>query len=205
MDICRLPVHVVRRRCFIAVPQDPFILPGASVRFNLDPYDEHHDGIILKVLEKTGLWLDPSTPLLQNASLANTNSLFLHDTPQSDFLSQPFSSFPPASTGQLQMFAFAQALLRVQTSTRNHDSAIDERKPIVIFDEASSSLDLETEVKMQEMIKEYFTDRGHTVISIAHRLNNAQEDLRPGLDSVIWMADGRPNEFQSYRTGIMRH
>jgi ABC-type transport system involved in cytochrome bd biosynthesis fused ATPase/permease subunit len=101
------------------------------------------------------------------------------------------------------MFSFAQALLRAQPPTRSHDSAIRERKPIVILDEAGSSLDLETEAKMQEMMKEYFTDQGHTVISIAHRFNNVRENPRPEMESVLWMIDGRLDEPQSYSKGIM--
>ncbi|OOQ83629.1 putative multidrug resistance protein [Penicillium brasilianum] len=203
VDISHLPVHIIRRRCFIAVPQDPFILPAASVRFNLDPYNEHQDGTILEILEKTGLWLDPSTSQLQNTSLVNTANVLLQGLPYSDFLSQPLASFLPASTGQMQMFAFAQALLRVQPSTSEQNPAIGERKPIIIFDEAGSSLDLKTEAKMQELMKEYFADPGHTVITIAHRLNNVREDLRPGLDSVVWMEDGHFEELQSYIKGTM--
>jgi ABC-type multidrug transport system fused ATPase/permease subunit len=185
------------------VPQDPFILPAASVRFNLDPYDEHQDGTILKILEKTGLWLDPSTSELQNTSMVHTTNVLLHGLPYSDFLSQPLTSFLPASTGQIQMFSFAQALLRVQPSTRDQNPAIGERKPIIILDEASSSLDLKTEAKMHELMEEYFTDPGHTIITIAHRLNNAREDLRPGLDSVVLMEDGQSDGLQSYRNGTM--
>jgi ABC-type multidrug transport system fused ATPase/permease subunit len=203
VDICHLPVHVVRRRCFIAVPQDPFILPGASVRFNIDPYDEHEDEIILKVLGKTGLWSDPSTSQLQNTSPGNPENLLLYGTPHSGFLSQPLSTFLPGSTGQILMFSFAQALLRAQPPTRNHGPAIHERKPIVILDGAGSSLDLETEAKIQEMTKEYFTDQGHTVISIAHRVNNVQENPRPERESILWMRDGQLDEPQTYSKGIM--
>ncbi|KAF3400200.1 Multidrug resistance-associated protein 1 [Penicillium rolfsii] len=203
VDICHLPVHFIRRRCFIAVPQDPFMLPGASVRFNLDPYDEHEDDMILEVLAKTGLWLAPSPSQLQNASPESTNNLLLHGAPHSGFLSQPLSLFLPGSTGQIQMFSFAQALLRAQQPTRSRDSVIYDRKPIILLDEAGSSFDLETQAKMQKLMKEHFIDHEHTVISIAHRLINVGEDLRPEIESVLWMKDGRLDEPHVYSEEIM--
>ncbi|KAJ5689613.1 hypothetical protein N7462_004005 [Penicillium macrosclerotiorum] len=198
VDISRLPVNIVRRRCFISVPQDPFILPNASLRFNLDPYNQHQDAYILKVLQRTGVWPD-----IQDTLSRTMNGLVLK-TGNSNFLDLPMTAFPPMSTGQRQMLALAQTLLRAQPSTRGYDSAIIQRKPIVILDEASSSLDLETETKMQEILKEHFSSQGHTIISISHRLNSLQNDLRPGLDKVVWMVNGRLEELQGFsaNTGI---
>jgi hypothetical protein len=53
------------------------------------------------------------------------------------------------------------------------------------------------------MTKEYFTDQGHTVISIAHRVNNVQENPRPERESILWMRDGQLDEPQTYSKGIM--
>ncbi|KAJ5797179.1 uncharacterized protein N7518_005719 [Penicillium psychrosexuale] len=192
VDITRLPVHVVRRRCFVTVPQDPFMLPDASLRFNLDPYNQHQDVTILEILHKTGLWSKESTLDRQSC----TTNAIIPGTVNTDFLDQPLASFPPVSTGQRQIFAFTQALLRVTPSTLEWDPVIDQRKPIILLDEASSSLDLETEIKMQEMVKEYLVNQGHTTIAIAHRINAVRKDLRPTLDTIVWMEDGRPRNFQ---------
>lgn len=192
VDIMTLPVHIVRRRCFVAVPQDPFMLPDASLRFNLDPYNQHQDAMILEMLHKTGLWSKASTSDQQSY----TTNAIVPDTTNSDFLDQPLASFPPLSTGQRQMVAFTQALLRIKPSTGECDPVVDQRKPILLLDEASSSLDFETEIKMQEMVKEYFMNEGHTTIAIAHRLDALRKDLRPALDTIVWMADGRPEKFQ---------
>lgn len=111
--------------------------------------------------------------------------------PDSDIFHRALNTFPPLSTGQMQMLAFAQALLRAQPSARITDPLIIQRKPILILDEASSSLDLETEAQMQELLQQEFTKNGHTVIIIAHRLNHVMKDMRPGLDGVVLVDDGK--------------
>jgi ABC-type multidrug transport system fused ATPase/permease subunit len=57
------------------------------------------------------------------------------------------------SQGQRQLVGLARALLR--------------RSPIVIFDEATASIDTETAVRIQQILREEM--RGSTVITIAHR------------------------------------
>jgi len=52
---------------------------------------------------------------------------------------------------------------------------------IIILDEASSSLDLESEKKIMENIKKHFT--GKTIISIAHRMQTLRNADR------IWVID----------------
>lgn len=184
VDVSRTPLCTVRRRCFIAVPQDPFILPHASVRFNLDPYNEHNDTALCQALERTGLSSHFSTSMSEERGDS-------HDMPDSDIFHRALNTFPPLSTGQMQMLAFAQALLRAQPSARITDPLIIQRKPILILDEASSSLDLETEAQMQELLQQEFTKNGHTVIIIAHRLNHVMKDMRPGLDGVVLVDDGK--------------
>jgi ATP-binding cassette, subfamily C (CFTR/MRP), member 2 len=49
VDIATLPVHFLRKKLCI-IPQDP-VMFSASVRFNLDPFNEHSDEEILEVLE----------------------------------------------------------------------------------------------------------------------------------------------------------
>lgn len=55
---------------------------------------------------------------------------------------------------------------------------------IIILDEASSSLDVETEKKVMESIKSKF--RGKTIISIAHRINTLQT-----ADKILVLDDGK--------------
>lgn len=41
------------------------------------------------------------------------------------------------------------------------------------------------------MIQEEFTDRGHTVIVVAHRMGAVVRGMRKGVDAVVRMAGGK--------------
>jgi ATP-binding cassette subfamily B protein len=77
---------------------------------------------------------------------------------------------------------------------------------IIILDEASSALDVETEKKIMDRLKERF--KGKTIISIAHRLNtvrNADQILvldkgiiaEQGTHETLFQQDGLYNKFMS--------
>lgn len=68
------------------------------------------------------------------------------------------------SGGQRQRIAIARALL--------HDS------PVFVFDEATSSVDVESEELILATIRELVQSRSKTVIMITHRMANA-EHCRP--------------------------
>jgi ATP-binding cassette, subfamily C (CFTR/MRP), member 1 len=82
------------------------------------------------------------------------------------------------STGQTQLFALARAILRVE------HSPVTRAKPILLLDEATSSVDGLTESTMRGIIKEVFTDNGHTVIEITHRLSGFEDIARTIGDSL---------------------
>ncbi|KAF5582081.1 multidrug resistance-associated 1 [Fusarium pseudocircinatum] len=154
IDLNLIPLPIIRERCFITVTQDPFLLAQASLRFNLDPSETLSDRAIMKALERTGLWghfdTNPEAKLV-------------------DILDDPLSSLPHMSTGQTQLFALTRAILQVE------HSSITGTKPILLLDEATSSVDVLTESTMRRIVKDVFTDNGHTVIEITHRLSNLKD------------------------------
>ncbi len=83
------------------------------------------------------------------------------------------------SGGQRQRIAIARALLK--------------DAPILILDEATSSLDSETENQIQLSVKEILEIKNITVIAIAHRLSTLKN-----LDRIIVLNDGKIIEDGSF-------
>ena len=86
------------------------------------------------------------------------------------------------SGGQRQRIAIARAILK--------------NSPILILDEATSSLDLETKSKVIDALKNLFIN--HTVIIISHSLNTVQLANR-----VFVLENGKIAEYGSH-TELMR-
>ena len=74
------------------------------------------------------------------------------------------------SRGERQLLALARGLLR--------------QRRILVLDEASSSLDIATDAKIQQVIRNAFQDC--TVITVAHRLNTLLD-----YDQVLVLSEGR--------------
>jgi len=80
------------------------------------------------------------------------------------------------SQGQRQLIAMARALLR--------------RSSIVVLDEATSSIDFETDAKIQKTIREEFSDS--LLLTVAHRLRTVID-----YDRLIVLDKGQIAEFDT--------
>ncbi|KAK3358571.1 P-loop containing nucleoside triphosphate hydrolase protein [Lasiosphaeria ovina] len=118
------------------VPQDPTLFVG-TLRLNLDPYDEHTDQEILDALGRIGL-LDNSTTD-KGGKFADLSFT----------LTEGGSNI---SQGQRQLLCIARTVLK--------------GSKVVILDEATASIDHESDLKIQACIRQLEA----TVITIAHRL-----------------------------------
>jgi ATP-binding cassette subfamily C (CFTR/MRP) protein 1 len=81
------------------------------------------------------------------------------------------------SHGQKQLFCIARALLYA-----------DDRKKIVLMDEATSSVDLQTDSMIQSLIRKRFAN--HTNVPVAHRIETILD-----FDRVAVFHEGRLVEF----------
>jgi len=80
------------------------------------------------------------------------------------------------SSGQRQLICLARALLR--------------KSKILVMDEATSSIDSQTDAQVQETIRREFVNKGVTVITVAHRL-----DTVLGYDKIAVLGAGNIIEY----------
>jgi ABC-type multidrug transport system fused ATPase/permease subunit len=153
VDIARIPLHTLRSKMSV-IPQDPVLFSG-DIRKNLDPFAQHDDAELWKVLGLVEL-----EPFVRGL----TGQLYHH-------VADSGENF---SSGQRQLVCFARALLR--------------KSKIIVMDEATASVDSETDRKLQEMIRTRFV--GQTVICIAHRLETILD-----CDRVCVLDQGRVIEY----------
>ncbi|KAL6870410.1 P-loop containing nucleoside triphosphate hydrolase protein [Trichoderma novae-zelandiae] len=175
-DLLRTPRSVVRQKCFITITQEPFLIPQATLRFNLDPHSVVSDEVLETALQKVGVW-----PLLSSKS----------DT-TADVLNSELSALPVLSVGQNQLLAMARAIVRKHALAVGSDyPGADAPKPILLLDEATSSLDSATEEAIYDVLESEFIREGHTAVIVAHRLSVVLGRWRPEKDRIAWVEDGR--------------
>ncbi|ERS97645.1 hypothetical protein HMPREF1624_05816 [Sporothrix schenckii ATCC 58251] len=194
INLAGLQLDDIRERAFVTVSQDPFLLPGASLRFHLDPTETLPDRTLAEALQKTGL-----------LSLFVGSSYDEHggddvDGATASLWDRALSSFPVLSAGQAQLLSLARALLQLQTrssvsSEMYSDREHGKRMPIVLLDEITASLDAETEAAVYDVVEEVFIKgqqgAGHTVLIVTHRPAALTRRLRPGQDVTVWMSSGK--------------
>nr|POE63715.1 oligomycin resistance atp-dependent permease yor1 [Quercus suber] len=160
VDIAKVGLHDLRSRLAI-IPQDPTLFRG-TIRSNLDPFDEHEDIELWNALRQADL-------VGAEQSMQDESGRIHLDTAVED----EGLNF---SLGQRQLLALARALVR--------------GSQIIVCDEATSSVDFETDQKIQKTIVRGF--RGKTLLCIAHRLKTII-----GYDRILVMDAGNVAELDS--------
>ncbi|KAF4584938.1 hypothetical protein EYR40_001764 [Pleurotus pulmonarius] len=160
-NISNMGLSVLRRKLAL-VPQDSTMFLG-TLRENLDPEASRTDAELISVLQRA--WLLPrsghSDPIAEaKFSLEST-------------VGDEGSNY---SVGERQLLALCRALVK--------DSKI------IVLDEATSSVDVETDAKLQQTIQTEFG--ASTLLCIAHRLNTIAY-----YDRVLVMDNGKVAEFDT--------
>ncbi|USP75306.1 hypothetical protein yc1106_02580 [Curvularia clavata] len=138
VDISTIGLHDLRSKLAI-IPQDPTLFKG-TIRSNLDPFHEHSDLELWSALRQADL--------VSNEQAMDDHSGRIH---LDSVVEEEGLNF---SLGQRQLMALARALVR--------------NSQIIVCDEATSSVDFETDAKIQQTIVDGF--KGKTLLCIAHRL-----------------------------------
>ena len=175
------------------------MLSNETLRFNMDPTGMVEDDVIMEALQKTYLREHftqggTTSPAVEPDAESTVEPVY-HDH---SILDQKLSSFSELSVGESQLFALCRALVKVHLL---RDQGI---RPIILLDEVTSSLDLNTEAAMHNIIDHEFTQKGHTVIVIAHRLGVLSQHARPGQDVVVRLREGRFEDVGTDLTGTAK-
>ncbi|KAK7050453.1 oligomycin resistance ATP-dependent permease YOR1 [Favolaschia claudopus] len=145
------------------VPQDSVLFLG-TLRENLDPQNTRTDVELISVLQRA--WLLPREG--EPADSVAESKFSLDST-----IGDEGSNY---SAGEKQLLALCRALVK--------------NSSIIVLDEATSSVDVETDAKLQRTIRTEFASA--TVVSIAHRLNTIAY-----YDRILVMDQGQVAEFDT--------
>ncbi|KAL9015884.1 MAG: hypothetical protein Q9185_006740 [Variospora sp. 1 TL-2023] len=194
IDISKINLQQLRSRLAI-IPQDPVLFSG-TVRSNLDAFDEHGDAELYDALERVHLIRGTGNmsravepPSSSSASAARTDEPGARAIPDGN--TNIFSSLSSRisegglnlSQGQRQLLCLARAIVS--------------RPKIMVLDEATSAVDMATDVLIQRSIRAEFGDS--TLLVIAHRLSTIAD-----FDRILVMSDGRAVEYDAPRELLAR-
>ena len=161
INIAQVGLKDLRTRLAI-IPQDPTLFRG-TIRSNLDPFNEHTDLELWSALRQSDL-----VGADENLDDKTHGRIHLDGIVEEEGLN--------FSLGQRQLMALARALVR--------------GSQIIVCDEATSSVDMETDQKIQRTIQTGF--KGKTLLCIAHRLKTIVN-----YDRICVMDQGRIAELDT--------
>ncbi|KAG9227354.1 hypothetical protein CCMSSC00406_0004107 [Pleurotus cornucopiae] len=161
VDIRSVGLDVLRSRMAL-VPQDSTLFLG-TLRENLDPQKSRTDAELISILQTTGL-----LPLAGQQNPESEKKFSLDAAVGDEGLNY--------SVGERQLLSLCRALVK--------------NSRIIVLDEATSNVDVETDSRIQRTIQTEWASS--TLICIAHRLNTIAY-----YDRVLVMDSGRMVDFDT--------
>ncbi|KAI8092705.1 P-loop containing nucleoside triphosphate hydrolase protein [Halteromyces radiatus] len=174
IDISTVSLKELRSRLTI-IPQDPVLLSG-TLRSNMDVFGEFDDDAIMDALYRVRLVQTSTTTTSSSSSSLVDGNTERNRNIFEDLNSPVTEGGHNLSQGQRQLLCLARALLK--------------RSKLVIMDEATSSVDFETDRAIQRTMTTEFASS--TILCVAHRLHTVIE-----YDRILVMDDGQVQEFDS--------
>ncbi|KAG8702705.1 hypothetical protein FRC09_004597 [Ceratobasidium sp. 395] len=173
VDISQIGLHTLRKNIAI-IPQDPLLFSG-TLRSNLDPFGVYDDARLWDALKRAYL-VDRPTTVQVNEDGEDVPSGA--QTPVNRFTLDTVIEEEGGnlSVGQRSLVSLARALVK--------DSKI------IVLDEATASVDYETDKNIQNTISREFEDK--TLLCIAHRLKTII-----GYDRICVLDAGQIAEFDT--------
>ena len=188
INVSKIKLRDLRSRLAI-IPQDPVLFSG-TIRSNLDPFDEYTDAELRDALERVHLISSSTSPSSATATPPQTSSGPESDSTSSTTLGNTnantniFTSLTSSisegglnlSQGQRQLLCLARAIVS--------------RPKIMVLDEATSAVDMDTDALIQRSIRAEFGRNSTTLLVIAHRLSTIAD-----FDRILVMDEGKAVEF----------
>ncbi|KAJ3483697.1 hypothetical protein NLI96_g6138 [Meripilus lineatus] len=170
IDVSQIGLRDLRSKVAI-IPQDPLLFSG-TIRSNLDPFSLYDDARLWDALRRSYLVGSESTEHPSDALSSGTS------TPTNRFSLETIIEAEGAnlSVGERSLLSLARALVK--------------NSKVVVLDEATASVDLETDSKIQQTIQSEFGDK--TLLCIAHRLRTIIS-----YDRILVLDSGTIAEFDT--------
>ncbi|KAF9565380.1 ABC protein, partial [Agrocybe pediades] len=166
VDISKIGLTNLRTKLAI-IPQDPTIFSG-TVRTALDPFSLYDDARLWDALRRSFLVETGNTEGLDGGAERSAGRITLDSVIETEGSN--------LSVGERSLLSLARALVR--------------DAKVVILDEATASVDFETDKKIQDTIQTEFKDK--TLICIAHRLRTILS-----YDRILVLDSGNIAEFDT--------
>ncbi|GAA5881682.1 hypothetical protein JCM3774_005336 [Rhodotorula dairenensis] len=193
LDINTLRLEDLRSRLTI-VAQEAALFAG-TLRFNLDPFDEHSDRDVWDALRRVQMAAPGASGITPKptprATPGPSRAASIKDDDSDTIAAEEADRFVVRSldmqvkeggknfsAGQRQLLALARGILKLKSSS------------ILILDESTASLDAATDERIQQTIRDEMADA--TILCIAHRLRTIID-----YDKVLVLDHGVVLEYDS--------
>ncbi|KAG2234156.1 hypothetical protein INT48_002319, partial [Thamnidium elegans] len=170
VDIYTIGLDDLRSRLTI-IPQDPVLFSG-TIRSNLDPFGEYDDAVLWGALKRSHL-IDSQPNTIHEGAGVRSNDGSVENISLDSPVTVNGNNW---SQGQRQLIALARALVK--------------KTSLIVLDEATSSVDFDTDRQIQETIRQEFNDS--TLLCIAHRIRTVAD-----YDRILVLDQGQVKEFDT--------